>query len=101
MATAAEEYGQNKIHPHKLALWVGIGSIIMMFAGFTSAYVVRRAAGNWLEFKLPDIFFVNSVVILLSYISKPFLTGSIPNIKLNFFIKVINNFCFEIYAYSC
>ena len=66
MATLRQEYNQSKIHPHKLALWVGIGSIIMMFGAFTSAYVVRRAAGNWLEFKLPDIFMVNTVVILLS-----------------------------------
>src|SRR5690349_15096018 len=69
MATVAEEYSQSKIHPQKLALWVGIGSIIMMFAGFTSAYVVRRAAGNWLEFKLPDIFFVNTAVILASSVT--------------------------------
>lgn len=69
MASVAENYGQNKIHPHKLALWVGIGSIIMMFGGFTSAYVVRRAAGNWLEFKLPDIFFVNTAVILASSVT--------------------------------
>ena len=69
MATVAEEYSQSKIHQHKVALWVGIGSIIMMFAGFTSAYVVRRAAGNWLEFKLPDIFLVNTAVILASSIT--------------------------------
>lgn len=37
-----------------------------MFGAITSAYVVRRAAGNWFEFKLPDIFFLNTVVILLS-----------------------------------
>lgn len=66
MAALRQEYNQSKINPHKLALWIGIGSIIMMFAAFTSAYVVRRAAGNWLEFKLPDIFMVNTVVILLS-----------------------------------
>lgn len=66
MATAKQEYNQSKIHPHKLALWVAISSIIMMFAAFTSAYVVRRAAGNWLEFKLPEIFMVSTVVILLS-----------------------------------
>jgi cytochrome c oxidase subunit 3 len=66
MSALAQEYRQNKIHPYKFALWVGIGSIIMMFAAFTSAYVVRRAAGNWLEFRLPDIFFVNTAVILLS-----------------------------------
>lgn len=69
MAALRQEYNQSKIHPHKMALWVAIGSIIMMFAAFTSAYMVRRASGNWLEFKLPDIFMVNTVVILLSSVS--------------------------------
>ncbi|MFN0037324.1 MAG: heme-copper oxidase subunit III [Saprospiraceae bacterium] len=69
MAALRQEYNQSKIHPHKFALWVAIGSIIMMFAAFTSAYVVRRAAGNWLEFRLPDIFMVNTVVILLSSVT--------------------------------
>lgn len=69
MAAVRQEYNQSNIHPHKLALWIAIGSIIMMFAAFTSAYVVRRAAGNWLEFKLPDIFMVNTVVILLSSVT--------------------------------
>lgn len=41
----------------------------MMFGSLTSAYVVRRAAGNWLEFKLPDIFFVNTLVILASSVT--------------------------------
>lgn len=63
------EYSKSHIHPLKLTLWVGIGSIIMMFAALTSAFVVRRAAGNWYEFKLPDIFFVNTAVILLSSIT--------------------------------
>lgn len=65
-AITSPEYNRSKIQPQKFALWVGIGSIIMMFAAFTSAYVVRRSAGNWLEFKLPDIFFVNTAVIVLS-----------------------------------
>jgi cytochrome c oxidase subunit 3 len=69
MAALRQEYNQSKIHPHKMTLWVAIGSIIMMFAAFTSAYMVRRASGNWLEFKLPDIFMVNTVVILLSSVS--------------------------------
>ena len=38
----------KKIHPHKFILWVGIGSIIMMFAGLTSAYIVKREAA-WLD----------------------------------------------------
>ena len=32
---------QKKIHPHKFTMWVAIGSIIMMFAGLTSAYIVN------------------------------------------------------------
>ena len=62
----AEFTRRNKIHPHKFALFVAIGSIVMMFAAFTSAYIVRRSAGNWLEFRLPNIFFLNSLVIALS-----------------------------------
>jgi len=69
MGAVVSEYNQNKIHQHKLALWVGIATIIMMFGAFTSAYIVRRAAGNWYEFKLPDIFFLNTLVILASSIT--------------------------------
>ena len=68
----------NKIHPLKFALWVGMASITMMFGAFTSAYVVRQAAGNWLEFPLPNIFFVSTAILLLSSI---FLHGSFRSFK--------------------
>jgi cytochrome c oxidase subunit III len=64
--TVASEYRRSKIHPKKFALWVGCASMLMLFAAFTSAYIVRQAAGNWLEFRLPDIFYINTGVILLS-----------------------------------
>ena len=60
------ENRRNKIHPWKFALWLGCASMTMMFAAWTSAYLVRQAAGNWLEFKLPNIFFVSTAVILVS-----------------------------------
>ena len=59
-------YRRNKIHPKKFALMVACGSITMMFAAFTSAYIVRQAQGNWLEFRLPALFFTSTIVILLS-----------------------------------
>lgn len=65
-ATVATPYTRSKIHPKKFALGVACASILMMFAAFTSAYIVRQAAGNWLEFRLPDIFYINTLVILLS-----------------------------------
>jgi cytochrome c oxidase subunit III len=81
MNAMTPEYNRSKIHQHKFALWVGIGSIIMMFGAFTSAYVVRRASGNWFEFKLPDIFLLNTAVIILSSITihlsyRAFLSGA-------------------------
>lgn len=57
---------RNKIHPHKFTLWVGIGSILMMFAGLTSAYIVKRNQANWMTFELPVAFWYSTVVIILS-----------------------------------
>lgn len=57
---------RNRIHPHKFTMWVAMGSIIMMFAGLTSAYVVKRNQSNWLEFDLPAVFWISTIVILVS-----------------------------------
>jgi len=57
---------RKRIHPHKFTLWVAMGSIVMMFAGLTSAYIVRQAGANWLEFDLPPIFWVSTAIILAS-----------------------------------
>jgi cytochrome c oxidase subunit 3 len=65
MSTVAMEQ-RKKIHPHKFTLWVGIGSILMMFAGLTSAYIVKRNQANWLTFELPQLFWYSTAVIILS-----------------------------------
>ena len=76
--TVPNQYRRNKIHPKKFALWVACASILMLFAAWTSAYIVRKASGNWLEFRLPDIFLVNTAVILLSSVT---LQGSYTAFK--------------------
>ena len=65
MNTVAIE-SRNKIHPHKFTLWVGIGSILMMFAGLTSAYIVKRNQANWVTFNLPVGFWYSTAVIMAS-----------------------------------
>ena len=60
---------RNRIHPHKFTLWVAMGSIVMMFAGLTSAYIVRSNQANWLEFSMPQIFWYSTAVIILSSIT--------------------------------
>ena len=57
---------ERRLSAKLFALWVAMGSIVMMFGSLTSAYIVRHAAGNWLEFRIPDIFFYSTGVILLS-----------------------------------
>jgi cytochrome c oxidase subunit III len=57
---------RKKIHPHKFAMWIGIGSIIMMFAGLTSAYIVKRDQPAWTSFEFPRSFWYSTVVILIS-----------------------------------
>jgi cytochrome c oxidase subunit 3 len=50
----------------KALLWIGIVSIIMLFSGLTSAYVVRADNGNWLVFQLPSIAIISTGIIITS-----------------------------------
>lgn len=51
----------------KMMLWFGIASLIMSFAGWTSAFVVSRTRKDWLQdFDLPQAFLWSAVVILIS-----------------------------------
>lgn len=59
-------YNRSRIHPQKFTLLVACASIVMMFAAFTSAYIVRKAAGNWLEFELPNLFYISTAVLIAS-----------------------------------
>lgn len=54
------------MNPKKFMLWLAIASITMMFAGWTSGYLVRKAEGNWHEFDLPNIFLYSTGVLVVS-----------------------------------
>jgi cytochrome c oxidase subunit 3 len=62
----AMEVQRKKIHPHKFTLWVALGSMIMMFAGLTSAYIVKRSQANWVMVEIPWVFWLSTATILLS-----------------------------------
>jgi cytochrome c oxidase subunit 3 len=57
---------QKKIHPHKFTMWVAIGSIVMMFAGLTSAFIVKSNQADWKQVEMPKIFWFSTAAILLS-----------------------------------
>lgn len=57
------------ITPKKFVLWLLIVASVMLFAGLTSAYIVRRGEGNWLSFDLPSMFAYTTGIIALSSVT--------------------------------
>lgn len=54
------------VNKWKFITWLFIITIIMLFASQTSAYLVRRAEGNWVEFTIPTIFYYSTAVLIVS-----------------------------------
>jgi cytochrome c oxidase subunit III len=54
------------MHPKKFALWLFIATVVMLFAAWTSAYIVKRGDMGWSEVVLPRQFNINTIIILLS-----------------------------------
>ncbi len=55
-----------KLHPKKFALWLFMVSVVMLFAAFTSAYVVKQSDGVWLDIELPSMFKYTSISVVIS-----------------------------------
>jgi cytochrome c oxidase subunit 3 len=64
----------------KNLIYVGIFSIVMMFAGFTSAYIVSMGDSFWLKYPMPTGFWISTVIIILSSL---FLELAIRFVKKN------------------
>ncbi len=60
---------RKKIHPHKFTMWVAIGSIVMMFAGLTCAFIVKSNQTGWEMVSMPKVFWVSTAVIIISSIT--------------------------------
>lgn len=64
--TEAEKNARAK----KMMLWFGIISLLMGFAGWTSAYIVSSAREDWSsDVSLPDSFLYSTIVIIISSIT--------------------------------
>lgn len=61
---------EKRARSKKMMLWFGIGSLIMTFAGLTSAFIVSRKREDWLnDFELPEVFMISVFVIIASSIT--------------------------------
>lgn len=53
----------------KNLVWVMVFSILMMFAGLTSGYIVSMADNFWVKVSLPNAFFISTAMIVVSSIT--------------------------------
>jgi cytochrome c oxidase subunit III len=74
---------KKRIHPHKFTMWVAIGSIIMMFAGLTSAYIVKSNQAAWQEVITPQVFWYSTAAILLSSLTIQMALRSFKQREMN------------------
>lgn len=66
---ANRNFKLKSVNAKKFALWLFIVSICMLFAGLTSAYIVKKSDGRWLQFDMPDMFLYSTLVLVLSSIA--------------------------------
>ena len=85
---------KGRVNPKKFSLWLLLLGILMLFSGLTSAYIVRKGDGNWLDFEKPIIFLYSTLIVLLSSISMLYAYRSaksdhISGIKIGLIITII------------
>ncbi len=84
MAIEQRSEQEKRDRSKKMMLWFGIISMVMTFAGLTSAYVVSSKRPDWVsDFELPETFGISTIIIVLSsltlFLSKKFLKADKRN----------------------
>jgi len=78
MTMTAEEHKARSSRSYKLILLFAMLSMTMMFAGLTSAFVVSKSRGDWLQnFQMPSAFYFSTLVIILCSINFVFVKKAI------------------------
>jgi cytochrome c oxidase subunit 3 len=55
---------------YRIGMWMGLVAIVMLFAAFTSAMIVRRGASNdWTSIALPRLLYFNTLILLASSVA--------------------------------
>ncbi|KAB7732085.1 heme-copper oxidase subunit III [Rudanella paleaurantiibacter] len=52
--------------PFRFMVWLGIGGSVLLFTILLATYIIRSTGPGWAEVRLPNVFLISTVVILLS-----------------------------------
>ena len=64
-----ENEGALPIHTKQIGLWAFLATATMLFAGFSSAYIARRAGADWQPIRMPPVLWFNTVVLIASSVT--------------------------------
>jgi cytochrome c oxidase subunit III len=65
---------------HKPLVWLGIMSIVMLFAGLTSGHIVAKNDSMWVKITLPQEFLISTYIIVASSLT---FFGAVWSMKKN------------------
>jgi cytochrome c oxidase subunit 3 len=93
-----------KIKASRGLLWFGIISITMLFAGLTSGYIVRQGEGKWVQFAMPQLFWVSTILIVMSSVTMRWAVNAVKrnnqkNLKLAVGLTAILGIGFVVFQY--
>ncbi|MGE0635217.1 MAG: heme-copper oxidase subunit III [Bacteroidia bacterium] len=78
-----QEEKERAARSKRIMMWLGVISIVMMFAGLTSGYVVLQADNYWVKFELPNGFWISTVLIVASSVTMFLAMRAVRSNNLN------------------
>ncbi|WP_199269141.1 cytochrome c oxidase subunit 3 [Polaribacter sp. L3A8] len=91
--TLEQELKVAKRKSAKPMLWISMISMVMFFAGLTSAYVISMERDDWVSFDLPLAFYISTVLIVASsitlFLSGKFLKAGKRQLSLGFVVATL------------
>jgi cytochrome c oxidase subunit 3 len=71
---------QTPVDAYRLAMWLALASIVMLFAGLSSAYVFRMgASADWRSISIPAFLLPNSGLLLASSLTLELFRRGLKN----------------------
>lgn len=82
----AAQTSSDRRQINRLGLLVALGGITMLFAAFTSAYIVRSGGGDWAALELPPVLRLSTALIVASSLTlelarRAFRRGSLSSFR--------------------
>ncbi len=61
--------GSHPYNSTQIMIWFFLGVVTMLFAGFTSAYIIRSSSDDWKYMQVPKVLRLNSLILIISSVT--------------------------------